>query len=255
MENSLLVIMICLNIFLVIICIFISIFAFFKIQSLKKVKLSLKETEMYNKTLELLYDDLRSFKHDFFNIIQSIDGYIKSKDINSLEKYYDGIKKDCDDLNTKSILSPQIIDDSGIYNLITSKYYKAKNVGISFDMHILSKISSLEINPYILSRILGVLMDNAIEAACDSIEKKIIFEIVPTYNRIKITLMNSYANKNVDLDQIYEKGITSKKDNITSHGIGLWKINKILERYDNLKLRSSKSNDYFIQTLEIFASP
>lgn len=243
--------MICLNIFLFILCITAFIFSFFKSKSLSKTKKALDEVTIHNKTLSLLSDDLRSFKHDFFNIIQAIDGYIKTKDMDSLEKYYEGIKKDCDDLNTKSILNSDIIDDSGIYNLLATKYYKARHAGLSFDLNILTKVSTIDLEPYILSRILGILIDNAIEASLSSLERKIVFEIVPVPNKVKITLMNSYSNKDVDLSKIYEKGVTSKKDNKNPHGIGLWKVHKILEEHNNLNLKSSKSNEYFIQTLEI----
>lgn len=239
-----------LNIFLSILCLIFLLLVIFEYKNLKKTKKSLEETTLRVKTLALLSDDLRSFKHDFFNIIQSIDGYIKTKDMDSLEKYYEGIKKDCDDLNTKSILSSDIIDDSGVYNLIATKYYKARHAGLSFDLDILAKISTINVEPYILSRILGILIDNAIEAATNSLERKIVFEIIPVSNKVNITLMNSYSNKDVDLIKIYEKGVTSKRDN-KSHGIGLWKVHKILEGHDNLKLKSSKSNDYFIQTLEV----
>ena len=54
-------------------------------------------------------------------------------------------------------------------------------------MHFFLKISSLKISPYALSRILGILLDNAIEAASTSPEKRINFEIVPApgYNSPK----------------------------------------------------------------------
>lgn len=64
----------------------------------------------------------------------------------------------------------------------------------------------------------GVLLDNAIEAATLSEEKKIIFEVlpVPTFDNskpaINIIIENSYSNKDVDLDKICNKGVTSKSD-------------------------------------------
>lgn len=64
----------------------------------------------------------------------------------------------------------------------------------------------------------GVLLDNAIEASSLSREKKIIFEIlpVPTFDNSKpavnITIENSYPNKDVDLNKICDKGVTSKSE-------------------------------------------
>lgn len=90
----------------------------------KKQKQALEELEklkLHNKTLQSLYDNVRIFRHDFFNIMQSIDGYIKTNDMSSLEKYYSEIKKECDGLNNLSLLDPSFIDEPAIYNLIRFK--------------------------------------------------------------------------------------------------------------------------------------
>lgn len=143
-----------LNIFVFISYIGITIFNLYKLKNLKDTKNELQDTTIYNKTLQILYDNVRTFKHDFFNIIQSTDGYIKAGDLPALKKYYNEIKSECDNLNSLSTLDPMLIDDSGIYSLITSKYYKAEKLGISIDMRFLVKFSTLNINSYIISRIL-----------------------------------------------------------------------------------------------------
>ena len=163
-----------------------------------------------------MYDNVRTFRHDFFNIMQSIDGYIKTGDVASLNSYYNEIKSECDNLNSLSVLDPELIDDYAIYNLITNKYYKSLDMGISFEIHFLAKLSTLNITPYVLSRILGILLDNAIEASSNSEEKKIILEVVPlpgfdaSKHIANIIIQNSYSNKDVNLDRIYEKGFNSK---------------------------------------------
>lgn len=61
-------------------------------------------------------------------------------------------------------------------------------------------------------------MDNAIEAASSSKEKKIAFEIlnVPVFDTSKpivnIIIENSYSNKDIDISRISEKGFTSKSE-------------------------------------------
>lgn len=94
--------------------------------NLKRQKQTLEELEklkMHNKALQLLYDNVRIFRHDFFNIMQSIDGYIKTNDMASLEKYYKEIKKECDGLNNLTLLNPDFIDEPAIFNLIRSKIF------------------------------------------------------------------------------------------------------------------------------------
>ena len=42
----------------------------------------------YTSNIENLYDNLRTFKHDYKNILLTLNYYIENKDIDSLEKYY-----------------------------------------------------------------------------------------------------------------------------------------------------------------------
>lgn len=206
-------ILFCFSLLLLIILFSFSVFSIYK---LKKLKSLLETAKLHNNALQTLYDNVRTFRHDFFNIMQSIDGYIKTGNIEALNSYYKEIKFECDNLNTLSVLDPNIIDDSAIYNLLNSKYTKANNFGISLEIHFLVKLSTLNVNSYALSRILGILLDNAIEAANTSKEKQILLEVapIPSFDNSKkianIIIENSYANKNIDLDKICEKGFSSK---------------------------------------------
>ncbi len=236
---------------------FTSSFGLSQTKRIKNILLSLEQSKLHIKTLQTLYDGVRSFKHDFFNIMQSIEGYIKTHNPIALQKYYDEIKLECDNFNSLSALDPETIDEPALYNLINAKYHKAEQNGISFDMKFLVKFSTLGISPYSFSKILGILLDNAIEAAKDSKEKKIILEVMPrlmpdsSKRHINITIENSYSNKDVDLSRISEKGFTSKNDDSNSHGLGLWNVQNILKKYDNLSLHTSKDKDFFKQVLEI----
>lgn len=206
-------ILFCFSLFLLIAFFSFSVFCIYK---LKKLNSLLETAKLHNQTLQNLYDNVRTFKHDFFNIMQAIDGYIKTGNISALNSYYKEIKSECDNLNSLSALNPTIIDDSAIYNLIMKKYSSAITAGISTNINFLVKLSNLNINTYTLSRILGILLDNAIEAASTSKEKQINLEIVPipSFDNSKqmanIIIENSYADKNIDLDRICEKGFTSK---------------------------------------------
>lgn len=89
---------------------------------------SLEASKLHIHTLKSINDSLRTFKHDFFNIMQSIDGYIYAKDYASLETYYKDIKTECDSLNTMSYLSPEFIDEPAVFNLVINKFYKAETL-------------------------------------------------------------------------------------------------------------------------------
>lgn len=235
----------------------ISIFSLLKTTKLEVTNKSLEEAKLYNKTLQILHDSIRCFKHDFSNIMQSIDGYIINNNMEGLKKYYSEIKDECDNLNSLTALNPNLINDSGLYSLIASKYHLAEQLNITFNISISTNFDEIETSSYILTRILGILLDNAIEAAKLSDEKEIIFEVTGPSENAKIrksiiSIANTYSNKDIDLDRIREKGYTSKTSDTTSHGLGLWEVNKILKKSKNLNLHTTKNNKYFTQQLEVF---
>ena len=235
----------------------ISIFSLLKTAKLEETSKYLEEAQLYNKTLKLLHENLRIFKHDFSNIMQSIEGYIVNKDMDGLTEYYKGIKNECNNSNNLTALSPKLINDPALYSLIASKYLLAEESNITFNVSICVNFSDINVSPYILTRILGILLDNAIEAAKTSNEKEICFNVSGPFKnsnvkKYVISIQNTYSNKDIDLDRIREKGYTSKNDEEGSHGLGLWEVNKILKRSKNLNLHTTKNNKYFKQDIEIF---
>lgn len=86
-----------------------------------------------------------------------------------------------------------------------------------------------------LSRILGILLDNAMEATEKAKQKYIRFEA--KYDKRKnadvIKVINTYDTSiNIDLDKIYEKGVSSKK---VKSGIGLWEVKNLSRKINLLK--------------------
>ena len=235
----------------------ISIFSLLKTTKLEITSQSLEEAQLYNKTLQLLHDNMRIIKHDFSNIMQSIAGYIANDDMKGLEKYYKSVNKEYDNLNNLAALDPSLINDPALYSLIASKYLLAEQENVNFNVSIKPHFDKIPVSPYILTRILGILLDNAVEAAKNSVEKEIFFEVTGPFENTKFTkyvisIKNSYSNKDINIDRTREKGFTSKTEEKGSHGLGLWEVNKILNKSDNLNLFTTKTKELFIQDLEIF---
>lgn len=207
------------------------------------------EIERLNfKTLSILYDSMRAFKHDYANIIQGIGGYIALNDMNGLRNFYKDLCGEFNQINNLSTLSPNVINNPSIYKTLCNKYYLACNKNINIQFDILSDFSKLNIKPFDLNRILGILLDNSIEAAKDSNDKIIKLSVLNYPNNKVIKLENTYHDKNIDLNKIFEKSYSTKKNN---SGIGLWEIKQILKKYDGLKLNTYMKENLFIQELQI----
>ncbi len=211
----------------------------------------LKEEKLHNKTLSYLYDNIRGFKHNYTNMLDTIGGYIEENDIEHLKIYYSELASECNRVTNLAVLDPKKINNPGLYNLLTSKYLRAFNLKINMDFNILADINSFDIKIYDFAKILGIFLDNAIEAAKECNEKiiHVILKKEANSNKQIIIIENTYSDKNINLSKIYEKGFSTKFNNT---GLGLWEVNKIIKKYNNINLITTKNETYFRQTLEFY---
>lgn len=234
---------------------FISMFSLFRTSKLEITTQNLEEEKLYNQTLTLLYDNIRGFKHDFNNIVQGIGGYISTNNMEGLKEYYSEILDDCQRVNNLSLLSPEVINNPAIYSLLTSKYHEAIELGIKVNLEIFMDLTTINMKIYELTRVLGILLDNAIEAAklCEEKEIVITFRKDNKKNKQLFIIENTYTNKDVNINEIFEKGKTSKttKDS-KNHGLGLWEVRQIIKKNKNIDLYTTKTDKYFKQQFEIY---
>lgn len=244
-----------LNIISLVIYFCISLKSIVKIAMLEEQYNKIHTLESYNKTLSIMYDNIRGFKHDFSNFVQALDGYVKTKDIDGIRKMSEGILKDCVSTNNLEILDPSIINNSAIYSLITNKYYLAQEEDIIMNVEVMIDLKEINISNYDLCRILAILLDNAIEAASKCERERIVnLKLLKDLkvNRKLIIIENSYVDSDINIDKIFEKGFSTKENKSKNeHGLGLWTVRKILNHKENLNLFTQKG-DLFVQQLEIY---
>lgn len=227
----------------------ISMYSIFRTNTLEKTQEDLENEILYNKTLSLLHDNIRGFKHDFNNIVQAIGGYVALNDMDGLRDYYKNLLNDCKLTNNLDLLNPETINNPSIYSLLTNKYFIASSKNIKMTFSIFTDLSNINFNMYELSRILGILLDNAIEAAEETEEKFVDIEFVSDNKKQLFIIRNSCKDSNISTTKIFEKGYSTKERN---SGIGLWKVHKILSKNTNLDLFTTVENNIFSQQLEIF---
>lgn len=233
---------------------FISFYSMTRSISLEITEKELEQSKNHNKTLELLYSNTRAFKHDLSNMLTALGGYISTKNLEGLEKYYQKMLEECHIDNNLSTLNPNVINNPAIYNILASKYYEADKLGITIDMQVFINLNQLKLNTYDFCKILGILLDNAIEAAAQCEEKQVHIALhdVKSKKFQILEIENTYSNKNIIISQLQQKGYTTKTENKESHGIGLWQVSRILKKHNNAILETSKNENYFKQELAIY---
>lgn len=235
---------------------FILIFIFLTIYLKKsieheKVQMDLYTSELHNKTLIGMVDGVRTLKHDYNNIMQSLNGYITTKQYDKLAEHINGVLGECNIVNNLSVIDPKIFNEPAIYGIVGSKYFLANKENITFDFDIMTNIAKIDFSKPNLSRILGILLDNAIEATKKANKSYIRLEI--KYDKRKnadvIRIFNTYdTNIQIDLNKIYEKGFSTKE---VKSGIGLWEVKKLIDKSKNSQIYATINNDMFVQNIII----
>lgn len=229
----------------------ISIYSLTKTTQLEIANLNLEQEKEHNRLLKIAQDDMRGFRHDFSNIMCTIGGYVQVKDMEGLSKYYSQIQKDIAKVNNIGALDPAVINNPAVFTLIASKYDKATEENITMNINCFLDLNELNMKIYEFTRVLGILLDNAIEAAKECDKKIIHLEIRKDTNRHRQLLIieNTYKEKDIDTDKIYEKNYSTKPGNT---GLGLWEVRQILKRNNNLNLYTTANDEYFRQQLEMY---
>ena len=207
--------------------------------------------EEYSNQIENMYTNLRAFKHDYINILTSMSGYFDTENYEGLKQYFnENILTTSETLNRDNYRLNQLknIKDLALKGLVSSKLIYAHEMGIDVYIDILEPIETIAIKEIDLTRILGIYLDNATEAALETEEKAIKFNMVKGENSTAIVLMNSFNDRGIPLGQLEKSGYSTKGDN---RGLGLYNVKKILSNYENVYKTTSIDGRYFVQTLEI----
>lgn len=205
----------------------------------------------YTQRMESFYEEIRSFRHDYRNILSTMQCYIDEENLDELKQYF---HKSI--LNNSAILSDDgfylgklyQLEDSAVKSLLYTKLITVFNREINLELEIAEPIPPLPIESLTLCRILGILLDNAIEAAAESSEKKLRISVVSTETAVIFTVTNSTLPFSVPVSRLLQRGYSSKAGH---EGIGLSTVIELLDSVPYANLSTGCEDTVFYQTLEV----
>ena len=242
--------------------IFILLCTYITVSVLKNIKLEtnnkiesakLEQQKKYILSLEKNNNEIRKFKHDFNNIILGLDGYINNDDFDKekLKKYFNSTIMNFNnniELNNIVIAKLNSIKVSSLKSLITNKVLVAQNNNIDVDINIEGEIHDFYTDEMQLSRILGILLDNAIEASLElTDDKKIEMNIIQIDKTTDIQISNTFNNTGTSIADFNKEGFSTKG---TNRGLGLSSAHEIANKL-NILLNTEIDGNTFIQNLSI----
>lgn len=219
-----------------------------------------KITEKYDSLIEFMnsyeekIDELRIQSHENKNQLLNIKSKIIDKDKNkNIIEYIDSILNEKVQLDKGKYSKLKYLPSNGFKGMFYYKISKAEELGIKISINISAGIKksvlhNMNAEDYKqLCRIIGVYLDNAIEASAISNEKLLGIEIYLNNNDVEIIISNSYLGE-VDIKNVNEKGYSTKGK---SHGYGLSLVKTILENSDIFSSETTTCNGIYTQKLNI----
>lgn len=217
-------------------------------------KINIENFKNYTKQIEIVNRDMQKFKHDYKNIISSISYYIKNKDIDALEHYFNNNIIPYNDMlndNFFRINTLKNLEVISLKGLIYNKIISANNKKITFNIDIPYKIDNFyNINEIDICRAIGILLDNAIEENENlKNNKNMTLLISKLNNHILIVVENAISENNINnINDIFYNKLSTKGKN---RGLGLINYKEIMNKYDNVFLETNIQNKLLIQKIII----
>ena len=216
-------------------------------------KKALQDLQDYTQNLENMYNSLRSFKHDYVNILLSLSGYIENGNLQELKIFYENKifpTKNLIDQGDYKLNQLSNIGVLEIKSLLSAKMIYAHESGIDVTIDIPDRVDSFSIDTVDLARILGIFLDNAMEATLETEQPQIGLNIIQNEAGVSIIISNHFQDNGAALHKLKQKGFSTK----TGHsGIGLSNAQKIISSYDNVLLETTMQCGCFTQHMELAA--
>lgn len=222
-----------------------------RIQQLKDNQLA--DLTSYVQQIEAMYGELRSFRHDYHNVLISLNQSIKTKDLSVIEDTYtriletEGIVLNDDHYALGKLNNLKTLPIKGIFSTHIIQAWQ-KNIPVHLEIEDIIQDEPIEVLDYV--RITSILLDNAIEAAEEAENPfvTIVFLKNETEREIQLTIENSCPVEPIDIVKIFNKDYSTKGKN---RGLGLATIQTILQNYTNLSLQTEYQDGVFRQILMI----
>ena len=196
--------------------------------------------ETHYREVDNMYRQIRGWRHDYRNHIQTMKAYAAAEDWEAIRRYLDLLDEDLTTVDTV-IKTGNAMTDAILNSKISLA--RAKGISVVADAHIPVKLKSSEID---LCCIIGNLFDNAIEASQKLPEDQRLIRVYMDMKgtQLYISFTNFTASKKMEkVGKVFK---TSKGD---GHGFGLVRIDAIIERLDGYLSRNSEDGAFTTEIL------
>lgn len=203
----------------------------------------------YVKVFEDWIEDEQLIRHEYKNQLAVLRCFTKEKKV---KEKIDEIVSEMINVDNHMIQELRNLPNGGFKGLLYYKMAVARKEKVNIEVDVsetagkvLKKLTKEELK--VISKLLGIYCDNAIEEAKKTRKKIVLIEIYEIRKRAKIVISNTYRKSKM-LENRYEKGVSTKG---VGRGKGLYFAMKMLSKNAWIKEKQEVIDGYYIETIEI----
>lgn len=234
-----------------IVVIYIYVLSIKKTYEIKKRELDYQSMRQYMDEMEHQYTEIRKFRHDYLNILASLEGYITDGDIEGLKKYFNyKIKKTSKEMYLDNLKFGNIekIKVNEIKSIFASKIIQAQNLEVDVSFEAIEVIESINMDTVLLVRALGILMDNSIEELRSLGYGKLGIAVIKDGDDVVVVIENTCRKQIPKLHVLKQKYFSTKGEN---RGMGLSNYADIINKCCNVVSETTIKDEVFMQKIII----
>lgn len=204
-----------------------------------QIQQHLKDIEEYSAYLEREHKDNQSLRHDLNNLLFSMS----KDDVHSTKQFSKYLQEKFPEDKGKNYTELKNIKIKELKNLLITKFAKMNQANISWTFECKNEVRNLpdSINVFDIIRIVGIALDNAIEASVETKKPFIQIMIFSEKNLFEFEVRNNFQNK-VNIKRMKRPGFSTKDNHL---GIGLSNIQEIIENYKEATLDIEVKKEVF----------
>lgn len=222
-----------------------------KIQSLQDV---IAQQQLYEQDLEIIRREVRAFRHDYKNLLAGLSQQAGAGELDELRHTLFELDAGFDlRLGRKIKMSTQIgnLQIPEIRSLLLNKLTAMQEKGVECRLEVLYPVAAVGMDVWDFVRCLGILIDNAMEAALETERPWTEIVLLAQDGRIFLRVSNSYTNI-IEAEKMWNDGWSTKG---TGRGLGLPSYQRILRSSPNASSCTSWENGVFVQELTVEGRP
>jgi len=208
------------------------------------------QQQLYERDLEAIRQEVRAFRHDYKNLLAGLSEQADEGELNQLRTALSELDTGFDRrIGEKIRASTQIgnVRVPQVRSLLLSKLAVMVQKGIDCRLEAIYSMERVGMDVWDFTRCLGILLDNAAEAAAETETPWVEIVLLSQKGRLSLRVSNPYIGA-IDPDKIWTEGFSTKGE---GRGLGLSSYQRILKDYPHTVASTSWANGVFVQELVV----